>query len=344
MQAYRIIPGANIAGLNLVRETAPEPREHEVCVRIHAVSLNYRDLMIAHGRYLAVGREPIVPVADGAGEVIAVGSAVTRFKVGDRVANMYFPNWIEGVVTPEKTATSFGANIDGVLAEEAVFSEDALVPIPSHLNFIEAATLSCAGITAWNALFCEGGLKPGNSVLLLGTGGVSIWALQLAHSAGVRTFITSSSDAKLERARALGAAVTINYRRTPQWQDEVLRQTDGRGVDLVVEIGGDGTLQQSIAATRMGGIIAAIGGLSGGFNTRLELLSLLGANRHLKGIFVGNRQMLEDLNRLVVHAQIHPAVDRVFAFDQARAAYEYLQQAGHFGKVVIAVTPDAQRI
>jgi NADPH:quinone reductase-like Zn-dependent oxidoreductase len=340
MQAYRILPGAQIDGLHLVQEPSRAPGKYEVLVRIHAVSLNYRDLMIAQGNYVAVSPEPVIPVADGAGEVIAVGAAVTRFKVGDRVVNGYFPNWIDGAPTPAKTATSFGADIDGVLAEQVVFAEDALVAIPGHLNYAEAATLSCAGITAWNTLFCEGALKPGHSVLLLGTGGVSIWALQLAKAAGLQVLITSSSDAKLERARALGADVTINYRSTPQWHEEVLRHTGGHGVDMVVEVGGDDTLPRSIAATRMGGDIAIIGGVSG-FSAQLNLVPVLVGNLHLNGIFVGSRTMFEDLNHFVARTRIRPVVDRVFAFDHARAAYEYLQRAGHFGKVVIAVVDGA---
>jgi NADPH:quinone reductase-like Zn-dependent oxidoreductase len=269
--------------------------------------------------------------------VAAVGAAVTRFKPGDRVLNTYFPLWTAGDPTPENTAVSFGAHVDGVLAEEFVVHEDALVHVPSHLDYAEAATLACAGTTAWNALFVAGGLKPGDSVLLLGTGGVSIWALQLARAAGLRTIITSSSDAKLERTRAHGAEAAINYRKTPDWQHEVLRLTGGRGVDLVVEVVGEGTLSRSLAATRMGGTVAVIGGVTGFGATPVEPLALITGAKRLAGMFVGSRAMLEDLCRFVEVARIRPVVDSVFAFDRAPDAYAHLDAGQHFGKVVIDV-------
>jgi NADPH:quinone reductase-like Zn-dependent oxidoreductase len=223
------------------------------------------------------------------------------------------------------------------LAEEVVLHEDALVTIPAHLTYIEAATLPCAGVTAWNSLFVEGGLRAGDSVLLLGTGGVSIWALQLAKAAGLRAIITSSSNKKLERARDLGAAATINYKTTSEWQKEVLQLTDGLGVDLVLEVGGQGTLTRSIASTRMGGTVAIIGGVSG-FGGEFNPLALIGGAKRLSGIFVGSRSMFEDLNRFLTVAEIHPVIDRVFPFQQAHDAYTYLKRAGHFGKVVIEVS------
>jgi NADPH:quinone reductase-like Zn-dependent oxidoreductase len=249
----------------------------------------------------------------------------------------FFPDWVDGAPTPEKTANPLGAIADGVLAEEVVLHEEALVAIPAHLSHIEAATLPCAGVTAWNALFVEGGLRAGDSVLLLGTGGVSILALQLAKAAGLRTIVTSSSDEKLERALGLGASATINYTTTPEWQDEVLRLTDGRGVDLVLEVGGQGTLTRSIASTLMGGTVAIIGGVSG-FGGELNPFALIGGAKRLSGIFVGSRGMLEDLSRFLSVAEIHPVVDRVFPFAQAREAYTHLERAGHFGKLVIQVS------
>ena len=337
MQTYRLTAGAGIGGLERADTPTPTPAAHEVVVRTHAVSLNYRDLMFARGNYINTPARPIVPLADGAGEVVAIGAAVTRFKPGDRVVNTYFVDWIDGEPTPENTAVSFGAHTDGVLAEAFVAHENALVPIPAHLDYVEAATLSCAGITAWNTLFVTGGLKPGSSVLLLGTGGVSIYALQLAKAAGLRAIITSSSDAKLERARALGADATINYRDNPEWQEEVLRLTGQRGVNLVVEVGGEGTLERSLAAVRMGGTVAVIGGVSGFGGTVMQPLGLIAGTRRLAGIFVGSRTMLEGLNRFVETAGIHPVIDRVFDFDQAREAYEHLEAGRHFGKVVIRV-------
>ena len=337
MQAYQIVSGAHVAGLERVERPAPVAGLHEVLVRTHAVSLNYRDLMFARGQYGPAADHPMIPVADGAGEVIAIGAGVTRFKPGDRVINTYFPDWIDGRPTPAKTRDSFGAQIDGVLAEQFVTHEDALVAIPAHLDYAEAATLSCAGITAWNAIFVEAALKPGDSVLLLGTGGVSIIALQLAKAAGLRAIVTSSSDDKLERARALGADAVINYRDTPEWQNEVLRLTDGIGVDAVVEVGGEGTLARSIQAARMGGTVAVIGGVTGFGGTQVDPLALITGVKRLAGIFVGSRAMLDALAKFVEVNRIVPVVDRVFDFGQAREAYEHLEASKHFGKVVVRV-------
>lgn len=337
MQAYQIKAGQQIAGLEQVQRSISAPTDHEVHVRIHAVSLNYRDLMVADGKYLGTNNIPVIPCSDGAGEVIAIGTRVTRFRVGDRVAASFFPKWISGAPTAQNTADALGGARDGMLAEEVVLHEDALVTIPVHLTYAEAATIPCAGVTAWNSLFVEGGLRPGNSVLLLGTGGVSVWALQLAKAAGIRTIITSSSDEKLERARSLGAAATINYKTTPEWQDEVLRLTAGRGVDLVLEVGGQGTLEHSIASVRMGGTVAIIGGVSG-FGGELNPFELIRGAKRLSGIFVGSRSMFEDLNEFLSVTEIHPVIDRVFPFEQAYDAYIYLKNAGHFGKVVIEVS------
>lgn len=337
MQAYRLLAGSGFDALEASHAPSREPGPGEVRIRVHAVSLNYRDLMFARGDYINTPAHPLIPIADGAGEVLAVGPGVTRFRPGDRVVNTYFRDWIDGEPTPEKTELSFGAHAEGVLAQEAVLPEHALATIPAHLDFVEAATLSCAGVTAWNALFVAGALKPGDSVLLLGTGGVSIWALQLAKAAGLRTIVTSSSDDKLARVRELGADATINYRATPEWQDEVLRLSGGRGVDLVVEVGGEGTLARSLSSVRVGGTIAVIGGLSGIRGTEVDLLAVIGGAKRLAGIFVGSRTMLEDLNRFVETAGIRPVVDQVFPFEQAREAYRHLKEGRHFGKVVIRV-------
>jgi NADPH:quinone reductase-like Zn-dependent oxidoreductase len=336
MQAYRIHSGRNEYALERIERKTPTPGPREVRIRVGAVSLNYRDLMIARGDYPISSENPPIAVADGAGEVIAVGAQVTRLRVGDHVAATYFSHWIDGEPTAEKTAAVPGATIDGMLAEEVVMHEDFLVKTPPHLDFKEAATLGCAGVTAWHALFVEGRVKPGNTVLLLGTGGVSIWALQLAKAAGLRTIITSSSDAKLQRARALGADETINYRTVPEWQQEVLRLTGGRGVDLTVEVGGDGTLNRSVAATRMGGAVALIGGVSG-FAVHFDVIPTLVMATRLQGILVGSRAMFEDLNRFVAATGIRPVIDRVFSFDRASEAYAYLKAAGHFGKIVITI-------
>jgi NADPH:quinone reductase-like Zn-dependent oxidoreductase len=336
MQAYRIYSGRDENPLERFERKTPSPAAREVLIRVHAVSLNYRDLMIARGDYSLSSDAPPIAIADGAGEVVAVGEQVTRFRVGDRVAATYFPDWIDGAPTPANTARVPGASLDGMLAEQVVMHEEALVAVPPRLELTEAAALSCAGVTAWNALFVEGRVRPGNTVLLLGTGGVSIWALQLAKAAGLRTIITSSSDQKQKRASALGADETINYQAVPDWEREVVRLTGGRGVDLVVEVGGRGTLNRSIAATRTGGTIAVIGGVDG-FGAELAILPLLVGAKRLTGIIVGSRTMFEDLNRFVAATGIRPVIDRVFGFDQAREALAHLKAAKHFGKLVIAV-------
>lgn len=336
MQVYKIRPGAGITSLERSEAPSRPLGANDVRVRIHAVSLNYRDLMIAKGNYLILPENPIIPVSDAAGEVIETGAAVTRFKRGDRVMTAFFPNWIDGEPTREKTGDALGGNIDGVLAEEVVLHERSLARMPESLDFAQSATLPCAGLTALNALFLSGGLKPGNSVLLLGTGGVSIWALQMAKAAGLTSIITSSSDAKLERARALGANATINYRTTTEWQDEVQRLTSGRGVDLVVEVGGTGTFARSVNSARMGGSVAIIGGVSG-FGGEFRPFDVIPTARKLFGVFVGSRTDLEQLARFVDAASIKPVVDRVFPFDQAREAFAYLDAGQHFGKVVIQV-------
>lgn len=335
MHAYQVVPGAGVASLERSRVEPRTLGSHELRIRVHAVSLNYRDLMVARGEYLVSSDKPVIPCSDAAGEVVEVGPQVTRFQVGDRVAGAFFPSWIDGEPTPEKTADAPGAATDGVLAEEVVLDEEAAVAVPSHLDFVEASTLPCTGVTAWNTLFEEGRLQPGSTVLLLGTGGVSIWALQLAKAAGLRVIITSSSEAKLQRARTLGADAAINYGQIPDWHVEVGRLTEGRGVDLVAEVGGQGTLIRSIASARMGGRIAVIGGVSGFGASDIQPLHLIGGAKRIAGIFVGSRAMFERLNQSVETAAIRPVIDRVFAFDEARSAFAHLQAARHFGKVVI---------
>jgi NADPH:quinone reductase-like Zn-dependent oxidoreductase len=337
MKAYQLRPGAGVAELRLTDIPQPVPGPHQVLIKTHAASINYRDLMYARGDYINLKDAPLVPLGDGAGEVIAVGANVARVKRGDRVTHSYFPGWIDGLPDADKVADSYGTHIDGALAECFVAPEEAVVHIPSHLSYAEAATLSCAGTTAWNTLFADGGLKPGATVLLQGTGGVSIYALQLAKAAGLRAIITSSSEEKLERTRALGADATINYRKTPEWQDEVLRLTAGRGVDLTVEVGGAGTLRRSLDATRMGGTISVIGGLAGFGDTQLEAMALIRGIKRLSGILVGSRVMLEDLTRFLSTVKIHPVIDREFAFEEAPRAYEHLIAGRHFGKIVIRV-------
>ena len=301
---------------------------------MRAVALNYRDLMVARGDSGVPGLD-IVPASDGAGEVVETGADVTRFRIGDRVIGAFFPDWHEGGPEPAKVARALGGSADGVLAEEVVMDENAWAAMPAHLDFVEAATIPCAAVTAWHALFGLDPLKPGDSVLLLGTGGVSTWALQLAKAAGLRVVITSSDDAKLDRAAALGADATINYRRTPEWQDEALRLTGGRGVDRVLDIGGPDTLPRSIAAVRSGGTIAVIGRLTGTSGVTIDPAALFGGSKRLAGVLVGSRAMTEDVVRFVELARIRPVIDKLFDFADARDAYAYLGGAQHFGKVVI---------
>ena len=338
MRAYQLLPGAGIDGLQAVDYPDRDLGLGEVRIRMHAVSLNYRDLMVASGDYLGSVDDPVIPCSDGAGEVLAVGPGVTRVQVGDRVAGSFFPLWIDGAPTPARIRHGLGGDIDGMLAEEVVLHEDALAIVPPGLSFIEAATMPCAAVTAWNAIFVSSNhVKPGDTVLLLGTGGVSILGLQLARAAGLRTIVTSSSDDKLARARALGAHHTINYRTIPEWHEEVLHHTGGQGAAVVLEVGGKGTVNHSVAAAAMGGTVAVIGGVSG-FGGEVNPVSLLHSAKRLVGIYVGSRTMLEDVMRFVDVGGVKPVIDRVFPFGQAREAYRHMASGAHFGKVVIDVT------
>lgn len=332
MNAWELRRGAGIDSLRRTTRALPTPGAHDVRIRVHAVSLNARDLNNA-----ASGDGLLVPASDAAGVVEAIGNRVTRWHLGDRVALSFFPEWIDGPPTDDKTVGSLGGGADGVLAEAVLAHEDALFAIPAHLDFIEAATLPTAALTAWHALFEVAPPPPGGTVVLLGTGGVSTWALTLAHAAGLRTILTSSDDAKLERARTLGADDTINYRTHPDWEREVLRLTDARGADLVVDIGGEGTLGRSIAAIRAGGTVAVVGGVSGGFGARLEPFALIGGAKRLAGVLVGSCAMAEALVRFVAQRGLRPVVDRVFPFDDAPAAFAHLSSGRHFGKVGIAI-------
>lgn len=338
MRAYQILPGANIDGLTLVDYPDRELAPGEVRIRVHAVSLNYRDLMVASGNYLVTVDDPIIPCSDGAGEVLAVGPGVTRVQVGDRVAGSFFPYWQDGSTSPEKIRHALGGDIDGMLAEEVVLHEEALAKIPASLSFVEASTMPCAGVTAWNAIFVSSNaIKPGDTALFLGTGGVSVLGMQLAKAAGLRTIITSSSDEKLQRARDLGAHHTINYGSIPEWHEEVLALTQGRGANVVLEVGGKGTVNRSVSAAAMGGTIAIIGGVSG-FGGEVNPASLLATAKRMVGIFVGSRTMLEDVMRFADVTGLKPTIDRVFPFGQAQEAYRYMESGSHFGKVVIDVT------
>lgn len=326
----------NLNGLAHVERPHPEPGPGQVVVRVRAVSLNYRDLLVVNGTYGKISL-PLVPASDGAGEVTVIGDGVTRWKTGDRVAATFFPDWIGGELSPERTKSARGAgSTEGMLSEFVILPESSLVRIPNHLSFQEAATLPCAALTAWHALVELGQVKAGQSVVLLGTGGVSLFALQFAKLHGAQAIITSSSDAKLERARKLGADNTINYRTTPNWEEQVHELTGKRGADHVIEVGGAGTFAKSLRAARPGGHVAMIGVLAG-LATELKVTEIVMKSLRVNGIFVGSRDMFEAMNRAIAQHQLKPVVDLVFPFAEVRAAYEYLQSGQHFGKVVISL-------
>jgi NADPH:quinone reductase-like Zn-dependent oxidoreductase len=321
--------------LALAERDEPQPRAREVVVKFHAASLNYRDVLFARGLYNPHARFPAVPLSDGAGEVVAVGEEVTRWKVGDRVCDIYYPDWLDGASPTGASRRSPGdGELEGVLREYGALHEDALVRVPEHLSYEEAATLPCAAVTAWNALVRVGGLKAGDTVLTLGTGGVSAFAVQFARMHGARVVATSSSDEKLARARELGADETVNYRKTPEWDKEVLRLTEGVGVDHVVEVGGAGTLARSVNAARVGGIVSLIGVLTGGAG--LDPIKVLMKAVRVQGVVVGSRRMFEEMNRAVASNRMRPVVGKTFAFGEAREALRYMESGSHFGKIVIA--------
>jgi NADPH:quinone reductase-like Zn-dependent oxidoreductase len=334
MKAYEIVSAGGIDALKLADRPSPEPGHGEVLVRMRASSLNYRDLLTVSDPVARGLPFPRIPNSDGAGEVIGAGPGVTRFKVGDRVASCFFQRWEDGEITADGMASALGGAMDGVLAEEVVLSERAVVAIPEHMSFVEAATLPCAALTAWHGIVEKGGLKAGDTVLCIGTGGVSIFGLQIARMTGARAVVISSSDAKLERAKALGAWGTVNYRTTPDWEKGVLEATGGKGVDHVLEVGGAGTLPRSIASTRISGHLALIGVLTGG---EISPALIFRNSLRVSGIYVGSRAMFERMNRAFDAAELRPVIDKTFAFDQAREAFHYLKAAGHFGKVVVEV-------
>jgi len=332
MKAYELQRKEGFDALTLVERKSRVLAPNDVRVRVRAVSLNYRDLKVAHG---AVQRsEPIVPTSDGAGEVFEVGSAVTRWKKGDRVAANFFPTWIDGDFSAEHHPKALGGGQDGMLAEEVVLHESAWVRIPEHLSFEEASTLPCAGVTAFNALFRSASLQPGDTVLVQGTGGVSIFALQLAVAVGARVILTSQSAEKRERAKQLGADHVLDYKATPKWGEAALAWTQGRGVDIAVEVGGPGTFDQSVAALRFGGTLSLIGVLTG-TKGEVSTYALMHKAARVAGVYVGSVGMFDAFNRALSASGTKPIIDRTFSFDQARQAYEYLASGQHFGKVVI---------
>jgi NADPH:quinone reductase-like Zn-dependent oxidoreductase len=323
--------------LAFVDREVPVPGPYEVLVRITAASINYRDLRMVLGHYNPRLKRPMVPLSDGAGVVEEVGQSVTRCKKGDRVIPCFMQGWIDGPPTSEKGATALGGAIQGVLREYAVFSEQGLVATPSYLSDVEAATLPCAAVTAWHALFEAIPAQTGETVLLQGTGGVSLFALQFAKMAGLRTLLTSSSDAKLDRARQLGASETINYKTHPDWEKEVRRLTGGTGVDRVIEVGGSGTFPKSLQAVRVNGIVSTIGVLAGTDATVSPIPILMNSLR-IQGIYVGSRLMFERMNQAMTFHRIFPVIDQTYPWTDFPAALKYMESQRHFGKICLALS------
>ena len=331
MKTYELHPGFGFDNLKIADRPAPTPGPGQIVVNMRAWSLNYRDLLVVTGQYNPKLKLPLVPLSDGAGEVAAVGPGVTRVKPGDRVAGIFMQKWLAGRLTDDFAKSALGGAIDGVLAEQMLFSADGVVRVPDHLSFEEAATLPCAAVTAWHALVECGQVKAGEVVLVQGSGGVSLFALQFAKMHGARVIATSSSDAKLARLKQLGAAELINYKTTPEWGK---RAAELGGVDHVVEVGGAGTMGESLRAVRHGGHIALIGILTGG-GLSFNPIPVLMKGVRVQGIFVGSREMFESMNAAIAVTGLKPVIDRVFEFGDFAQALRHMQGAAHFGKIVV---------
>jgi NADPH:quinone reductase-like Zn-dependent oxidoreductase len=336
MQVYEVQKAFGLENLVLAERPDPVPGPGQVVVQVAAVSLNYRDLLMVQGKYNPRQPLPLVPLSDGAGRVTSVGEGVRRVKSGDRVAVTFFQRWLAGRPSKELLRDSRGGPLDGTLAQALLLSEDEVVRVPEHLTDEEAATLPCAALTAWSALVEEGGVLPGQSVLVQGTGGVSIFALQFAKMLGAEVVATSSSDEKLERLRGLGADHRINYRSTPEWGRRVVELTGGTGVDHVVDVGGAATLEQSIHAVRAGGTISLIGNL-GGAEAKFNVLRVLMRQVRIQGIIVGHREGFERMNRAIAAHRMRPVVGQVHPFDRVREAFEAMAAEQHFGKIVVRI-------
>ncbi|AJY73580.1 zinc-dependent alcohol dehydrogenase family protein [Paenibacillus beijingensis] len=337
MKVYEIQDGFGLGHVKAAQRSVPVPGPGQVLLKIKAVSLNSRDLGIIDGFYFPDLKLPFIPVSDCVGEVVSFGSQASKFKIGDRVNGIFLQKWISGELTKPALESTLGSPLDGVLAEYAVLDEEGLVLTPEHLTDEEAAALPCAGVTAWNAIVTEGNVKAGDTVVVQGTGGVSLFALQFAKLHGAKVIVTSSSGEKLERAKALGADIGNNYRQNPDWDQAVLEQTHGRGADLVVDLGGASTLNRSISALRIGGTISMTGVLSGVTVERFDIVPAIRKKARLQAINVGSRDMFEEMNRAIVQNELHPVVDRVFPFEQAVEALQHLAAGAHFGKICIKI-------
>ncbi|EPQ55972.1 NAD P-binding protein [Gloeophyllum trabeum ATCC 11539] len=337
---YRLPKYDGYHNLTIVEASLPQLKANEVLVKVAAVSLQYRDLLVASGRYPALCKDNVVPASDMAGEIVAVGADVHGFKNGDRVCANFALEHVYGDVNERIRNTGLGAPIDGVLTEYRAFPAYSLVHIPAHLSYVEASTLPCAALAAYNALNGPTPLKAGDTVLVHGTGGVSIFALQFAKASGATVVATSSSDAKLALAKELGADHLINYKQTPDWDKEVLRVTEGRGVDHVIEVGGPGTLMRSLASVRYAGWVHVIGSVAGAGDTSHAPIAALKKAAIIRGILIGSRDQFEAMNRLIVANKVRPVVDKVFSFEEAKEAYAYLESQKHVGKIVIQVAKE----
>ncbi len=334
MKVFEIRDGFGFENLVASERPRPEPGHGEVLLEMTAASLNFRDLLTVKGLYNPHQPLPLIPCSDGVGKVAAVGEGVSRVEIGDRVATVFCQKWRSGAPDKVKLRATLGGPLDGTLAEYMVLPQDGVVKVPEHLSDVEAATLPCAALTAWSALVTQGDVGAGDTVLVQGTGGVSLFALQFAQALGARVIVTSSSDAKLEMVRKLGSWREINYVETPDWGKAARKLTDGVGVDHVVEVGGAGTLQQSLAAIRVGGQISLIGVLAGS-SVKLDIVPILMQNVRIQGLLVGSRESFEAMNRGISQHKIRPVVDRVFPFDETREALLYMAGARHLGKICI---------
>ncbi|WP_027186341.1 zinc-dependent alcohol dehydrogenase family protein [Desulfovibrio inopinatus] len=335
MKEYRF-QGVGLSRLEMIDADTPSVTGRQVVVSMRAFALNYRDLLVAEGRYGLSSIQGLRPFSDGVGIVKRVGPDVVGLSKGDRVMTSFFRDWTSGKPTPEGCTSDLGGNVDGVLAEEVVLPEHALVPAPHHLADVEAATLPCAGVTAYNALVARGDLLPGQTVLTLGSGGVSLYAIRIASALGARVIATTSDDTKAAWLLHQGAHDVINYKTNPDWPNAVKTLTDGRGVDHVVEVGGVGTLAMSMECLAMGGHIAYIGVLTGK-DGAINPFPLLAKSARLDGIYVGSRQILDELGKFMGRYDVRPYVDRIFPFDEVHKAYAFLASGQHKGKVVVAI-------
>jgi NADPH:quinone reductase-like Zn-dependent oxidoreductase len=334
MRAFEIQNKFGLDSLTQVERPDPTAAPYHAVIKLRAASLNYRDLLTIEGKYNPRLPLPLVPLSDGVGEVVAVGDGVTRVKMGDRVAANFSQKWLGGEPARAKLGASLGGPLDGMLTQYRALNEEGLVHVPDHLTDEEAATLPCAAVTAWNSLINMGELSAGETVLVQGTGGVSIFALQFAKISGARVIVTSSSDEKLERAKKLGADFGVNYTTTPDWDKRAKEITGGIGVDHIIEVGGAGTFGKSLRAIKIGGHIGMIGNLAGNA-TEVNLVLILMQNLRIQGVMVGSRDTFESMNRAIALHEMRPVIDRVFAFDEARQAFEHMKSGSHFGKICI---------